>query len=386
MAAARRAGQAEGRSVRGVQNDETEDSKGRVNAAPCPGATRRNKMRHVNGRRTAPDTARRGYSLLAAAAAMVLIACFCLALGVLRTHARVPDDLAVSTAGDADALIAVGIFSSYSKEGAQRRNAIMTTWLPSPAQSASMRLSFRFVFGDAPDDPDNAIRDVKASVAPHAVLHLAGVLDVYANLPSKSAGFFAAAPELFPKAQWFLKIDDDVFLRPAMLPRVTARWSATRAAFVGCLKSGRIQTNSSYRWFEPRSKLFGGAEYPVHPWGSIYALHQTPVRAIAALERSGSQLRRFSNEDVSVGVWALALNVNFLDDRRLCVNTCTPEAVAVWDMPQCTGLCKPAAQMRSLAATPACSFLPEDEPEELPSYFTFQELNGMNDDDFGTHV
>lgn len=69
-----------------------------------------------------------------------------------------------------------------------------------------------------------------------------------------------------------------------------------------------------FRWFEPAFPLLG-ASYPTHAWGSAYLLRGDLARDIALLP----QLREFVNEDVSMGLWALALNAEFEHDDRFCV-------------------------------------------------------------------
>lgn len=49
--------------------------------------------------------------------------------------------------------------------------------------------------------------------------------------------------------------------------------------------------------------------------------------------------RMFSNEDVTIGAWMLAMNVNHEDNRALCAPECTPTSIAVWDIPKCSGWC-----------------------------------------------
>ncbi|KAL7259046.1 hypothetical protein ACSBR1_005032 [Camellia fascicularis] len=44
----------------------------------------------------------------------------------------------------------------------------------------------------------------------------------------------------------------------------------------------------------------------------------------------------FSNEDVTIGAWMLAMNVNHEDNRQLCEPECTPSSIAVWDIPKCS--------------------------------------------------
>lgn len=46
----------------------------------------------------------------------------------------------------------------------------------------------------------------------------------------------------------------------------------------------------------------------------------------------------FNNEDVTIGSWMLAMNVNHEDNRKLCEAECTPSSIAVWDIPRCSGM------------------------------------------------
>lgn len=49
----------------------------------------------------------------------------------------------------------------------------------------------------------------------------------------------------------------------------------------------------------------------------------------------------FSNEDVTIGAWMLAMNVNHENNHELCATDCTPKSIAVWDIPKCSGWCFP---------------------------------------------
>lgn len=53
----------------------------------------------------------------------------------------------------------------------------------------------------------------------------------------------------------------------------------------------------------------------------------------------GCSFRMFSNEDVTIGSWMLAMNVNHENNYELCAPDCTASSVAVWDIPKCSGLC-----------------------------------------------
>jgi hypothetical protein len=246
------------------------------------------------------------------------------------------------------------MFTGYGDKSAARRRAILDTWLP---QSDSDNVRYMFVIGDPParhthhessSDGEqhvhwSTLQAVQAQVSGR-LLHLAGVEDTYANLARKSAAFFTVAG---PMAREFvLKLDDDVFFRPSALPNAIARWHRARAGYIGCLKSGHVETRAEYKWHEPQSRalLFGDAlTYPTHAWGSTYAISAATAASIAAMNGAGAGLRLLSNEDVSVGVWALATGAVFLDDRRLCAPTCEGGALSVWDL-DCTGLCSVDAQ------------------------------------------
>jgi hypothetical protein len=49
--------------------------------------------------------------------------------------------------------------------------------------------------------------------------------------------------------------------------------------------------------------------------------------------------RMFSNEDVTIGAWMLAMNVKHENNQALCEPDCTQSSIAVWDIPKCSGWC-----------------------------------------------
>lgn len=50
-----------------------------------------------------------------------------------------------------------------------------------------------------------------------------------------------------------------------------------------------------------------------------------------------SSLRMFKNEDVTIGLWMLAMNVHYEENKVMCDPQCTAVSVAVWDIPKCSG-------------------------------------------------
>ncbi|CAH2053671.1 unnamed protein product [Thlaspi arvense] len=66
----------------------------------------------------------------------------------------------------------------------------------------------------------------------------------------------------------------------------------------------------------------------------------------------------FSNEDVTIGAWMLAMNVNHENHKTLCAPECSPYSIAVWDIPKCSGLCNPEKRMLQLHKLDSCSKSP----------------------------
>ncbi|PPD79694.1 hypothetical protein GOBAR_DD23384 [Gossypium barbadense] len=104
--------------------------------------------------------------------------------------------------------------------------------------------------------------------------------------------------------------------------------------------------------YEPLSYLLG-LEYFLHAYGPLYALSADVVASLVALRNNS--FRMFSNEDVTIGAWMLAMNVNFENNRRLCERKCTPTFIAVLDIPKCSGLCNPETRILELHRQEMCS-------------------------------
>ncbi|KAK6132650.1 hypothetical protein DH2020_033602 [Rehmannia glutinosa] len=148
--------------------------------------------------------------------------------------------------------------------------------------------------------------------------------------------FFKAAYALY-ESDFYVKADDDIYLRPDRLSLLLAKERPHSQTYLGCMKKGPVFTDPKLKWYEPHSDLLG------------------------------KDFRMFSNEDVTIGSWMLAMNVNHEDSKELCHAECMPSSIAVWDIPKCSGLCNPEKRMLELHSKDICSkssTLPADEEEE----------------------
>ncbi|EPS63358.1 hypothetical protein M569_11427 [Genlisea aurea] len=274
------------------------------------------------------------------------------------TDAGIPDD-------DSKRRKVMGFVGVQTGFGSgSRRRALRQTWFPSDHQQLerleeSTGLVFRFVIGKTSDS--SKMVELKKEVAEYDDFMLLDIEEKYSKLPYKTLAFFKAAYALYD-ADFYVKADDDIYLRPDRLSLLLAKERSHSQTYIGCMKKGPVFTDPKLKWYEPLSNLLG-KEYFLHGYGPIYALSAEVVRSLAAL-RNGS-FRMFSNEDVTIGSWMLAMNVNHEHVKELCAVECSASSIAVWDIPKCSGrLCNPETKMVELHGKDVCSKSPTLPSEE----------------------
>ncbi|KAL3631461.1 hypothetical protein CASFOL_024445 [Castilleja foliolosa] len=249
----------------------------------------------------------------------------------------------------------VGIQTGFGSTG--RRRSLRQTWFPSDHQGLqrleeSTGLAFRFVIGRTNDRPKMSA--LKEEIAEYDDFLLLDIEEKYNNLPYKTLAFFKAAYALYD-SDFYVKADDDIYLRPDRLSLLLAKERSHSQTYLGCMKKGPVFTDPKLKWYEPLSHLLG-KEYFLHAYGPIYALSADVVVSLVALRNDS--FRMFSNEDVTIGSWMLAMNVNHENSKELCSTECTSTSVAVWDLPKCSGLCNPEKKMLEHHKLDICSKSP----------------------------
>lgn len=249
----------------------------------------------------------------------------------------------------------VGIQTGFASTG--RRRSLRMTWMPSDRQGLqrleeSTGLAFRFVIGRTKDKAK--MEELRKEVAEYDDFMLLDIEEEYSKLPYKTLAFFKAAYALFD-SDFYVKADDDIYLRPDRLSLLLAKERPHSQTYLGCMKKGPVFTDPKLKWYEPLSRLLGN-EYFLHAYGPIYALSADVVASLVALRNNS--FRMFSNEDVTIGAWMLAMNVDHEDNRALCEPECTPSSIAVWDIPKCSGLCNPEKKLLELHKIESCSSSP----------------------------
>uniref|UniRef100_A0A6N2NHW6 Hexosyltransferase n=1 Tax=Salix viminalis TaxID=40686 RepID=A0A6N2NHW6_SALVM len=208
----------------------------------------------------------------------------------------------------------------------------------------STGLAFRFIIGRTNDKSKMA--ELRKEIAEYDDFLLVDI--------EEQLAFLKAAYALFD-SEFYVKADDDIYLRPDRLSTLLAKERSHSQTYLGCMKKGPVFTDPKLKWYEPLSYLLG-EEYFYHAYGPIYALSADVVASLVVLRNNS--FRMFSNEDVTIGAWMLAMNVNHEDNRALCSPECTPSSIAVWDIPKCSGLCNPEARLLELHQQESCSRSP----------------------------
>ncbi|CAH8358287.1 unnamed protein product [Eruca vesicaria subsp. sativa] len=249
----------------------------------------------------------------------------------------------------------VGIQTGFGSAG--RRRALRNTWMPSDPQGIrrleeSTGLAIRFIIGKTKDEAKMA--ELRREISEYDDFILLDIEEEYSKLPYKTLAFFKAAYALYDSA-FYVKADDDIYLRPDRLSLLLAKERSHSQTYLGCLKKGPVFTDPKLKWYEPLSDLLG-QEYFLHAYGPIYALSADVVTSLVALKNNS--FRMFSNEDVTIGAWMLAMNVNHENHKTLCEPDCSPSSIAVWDIPKCSGLCNPEKRMLELHKKESCSKSP----------------------------
>jgi len=117
-----------------------------------------------------------------------------------------------------------------------------------------------------------------------------------------------------------VKVDDDVHINIATLGNILSKHILKPRVYIGCMKSGPVLSDKDVRYYEPEHWKFGevGNKYFRHATGQLYAISKDLATYISINKHV---LHKYINEDVSLGSWFIGLDVDHIDDRRLCCGT-----------------------------------------------------------------
>ncbi|KAF5948638.1 hypothetical protein HYC85_014595 [Camellia sinensis] len=106
-------------------------------------------------------------------------------------------------------------------------------------------LAFRFVIGRTNDQ--SKMSQLRREVAEYDDFILLDIEEEYSKLPYKTLAFFKAANALFD-SEFYVKADDDIYLRPDRLSLLLAKERPHSQTYLGCLKKGPVFTDPRLKW------------------------------------------------------------------------------------------------------------------------------------------
>ncbi|MBA0576128.1 hypothetical protein Golob_025345 [Gossypium lobatum] len=283
----------------------------------------------------------------------------------------------------------IGINTAFSSH--KRRDSVRATWMPQAEKRKKLEeetgIIIRFVIGHSSTSGGILDKAIEAEEKVHGDFLRLQHVEGYLELSAKTKTYFATAVSLWD-AEFYVKVDDDIHVNLATLGVTLARHSKKPRVYIGCMKSGPVLARKGVKYHEPEYWKFGevGNKYFRHATGQLYAiskdlatyifinqklvqlLNEALVLVLRCMCSNRSSnfiyllvppviivmlclrnvLHKYANEDVSLGAWFIGLDVEHVDDRRLCCGTppdCEWKAqagnicAASFDW-RCSGICR----------------------------------------------
>ncbi|XP_022734893.1 probable beta-1,3-galactosyltransferase 4 [Durio zibethinus] len=252
-------------------------------------------------------------------------------------------------------LMVVGINTAFSSR--KRRDSVRASWMPQGEERKKLEeekgIIMRFVIGHSATSGGILDKAIQAEDRRHGDILRLEHVEGYLELSAKTKAYFATAVALWD-ADYYVKVDDDVHVNIATLGATLARHRSKPRVYIGCMKSGPVLAQKGVRYHEPEYWKFGdeGNKYFRHATGQLYAISKDLASYISINQHV---LHKYANEDVSLGSWFIGLDVEHIDDRRLCCGTADCEwkaqagniCVASFDW-TCSGICKSVERMKEV--------------------------------------
>lgn len=215
-------------------------------------------------------------------------------------------------------LMVIGINTAFSSR--KRRDSIRNTWMPQGEKRKKLEeekgIVIRFVIGHSAISGGIVDRAIAAEDRKHGDFMRLDHVEGYLELSGKTKTYFATAVALWD-ANFYVKVDDDVHVNIATLGQILSKHISRPRVYTGCMKSGPVLSDKDVRYYEPEHWKFGD-KYFRHATGQLYAISKDLATYISLNKHV---LHKYVNEDVSLGAWFIGLDVEHIDDRRLCCGT-----------------------------------------------------------------
>ncbi|KAH7422245.1 hypothetical protein KP509_13G098900 [Ceratopteris richardii] len=215
-------------------------------------------------------------------------------------------------------LAVIGVYTEFGNK--LKRDAIRRKWMPTGDALKSLEkdkgIVVRFVIGRSANKGDSSDRRIDSeNHETKDFLILDQHVEMSEEYANKAKHFFSAAVEGWD-ADFYVKVDDDVYINIDELSKLLRDYLEKPRAYIGCMKSGEVVSEEGQRWYEKEWWKFGdGKSYYRHAAGKFYIISRTIAQYIYV---NRDLLHSYAHEDISVGSWMLGLDVQHIDEKRVC--------------------------------------------------------------------
>ncbi|KAE8706343.1 putative beta-1,3-galactosyltransferase 11 [Hibiscus syriacus] len=217
-------------------------------------------------------------------------------------------------------LAVIGIITTFGRK--KNRDAIRKAWMQSGAALKKLeeekQIVVRFVIGKSANREDSLDREIRDENSQTNDFIILDELEAPEGRSKKIKFFFAHAVESWD-AEFYVKVNDDVYVNiDALGAKLSAHLDKPRV-YMGCMKSGEVFSEPNHKWYEPDWWKFGDAKsYFRHASGEIYAISRALAQFISI---NKPILRVYAHDDVSAGSWFIGLDVTHLNEGKFCCNS-----------------------------------------------------------------
>ncbi|VFQ58275.1 unnamed protein product [Cuscuta campestris] len=218
-------------------------------------------------------------------------------------------------------LVVIGIFTRFGRKN--DRDSIRKAWMSTGAalkrMEDEMGVIARFVIGRSSkrgDSLDRSIDDENRETNDFFILE--EHVEAPDEVSKKAKLFFAHAADGWI-ADFYAKVNDDVYVNIDALGNTLAEYVNKPRIYVGCMKSGEVFSEKGHKWYEPDWWKFGdGKTYFRHASGDMIVISRALAKHISI---NRSILRTYAHDDVTVGSWFIGADVKHVDDKKFCCSS-----------------------------------------------------------------
>ncbi|KAG6579334.1 hydroxyproline O-galactosyltransferase HPGT1 [Cucurbita moschata] len=224
-------------------------------------------------------------------------------------------------------LVVIGVITRFGRK--TNRDAIRKAWMGTGASLRKMEnqkgIIARFVIGRSPnrgDSLDRAIDDENGQYNDF-IIHNDHV-EAPEELSKKAKLFFAYAVDKWD-AEFYAKVNDDVYINIDVLGSTLASYLDKPRVYIGCMKSGEVFSEPNHKWYEPDWWKFGDKKaYFRHASGEMYVISKALAKFISI---NRSLLRSYAHDDVTAGSWFIGLDATYIDEGKFCCSSWSAGAI-----------------------------------------------------------